>query len=42
LDILEKSGFQVVGEGLKVMWNPDEENIKRCIEYGETLSDLLS
>jgi flavorubredoxin len=42
LDILEKSGFQIADEGLKVMWNPDEENIKSCIEYGETLSELLS
>jgi len=42
LDILEKSEFQIVDEGLKVMWNPDEENIKSCIEYGETLSELLS
>ena len=42
LDILAKSGFQVVDEGLKVMWNPDEENIKRCIEYGKKLSELLS
>lgn len=42
LDILAKSGFQVVDEGLKVMWNPDEENIKQCIEYGKKLSELLS
>jgi len=42
LDILEKSGFQIIDEGLKVMWNPDEENIKSCIKYGETLSELLS
>lgn len=42
LDILEKSGFQIVDQGLKVMWNPDEEDIKSCIEYGKTLSELLS
>ena len=42
LDILEKSGFHIVDEGLKVMWNPDEVNIKKCIEYGEKLSELFS
>jgi len=41
-DILEKSGFQIVDDGLKVMWNPDAANIKNCIEYGEKLSELLS
>ncbi|MDI6688332.1 MAG: anaerobic nitric oxide reductase flavorubredoxin [Desulfobacterales bacterium] len=42
LDALEKSGFQIVDQGLKVMWNPNEEDIKSCIKYGETLSGLLS
>ena len=42
LDVLEKSGFHVVDDGLKIMWNPDEENIKQCIEYGKKLSELLS
>lgn len=42
LDVLEKSGFNVVDDGLKIMWNPDEENIKQCIEYGKKLSELLS
>jgi len=42
LDVLEKSGFNVVNDGLKIMWNPDEENIKQCIEYGKKLSELLS
>jgi flavorubredoxin len=39
---LEESGFDVVDEGLKVMWNPDEENIKKCIEYGEKISEISS
>ena len=39
---LEESGFDVINEGLKVMWNPDEENIKKCIEYGEKISEISS
>jgi anaerobic nitric oxide reductase flavorubredoxin len=42
LDSLAKSGFDVVDEGLKIMWNPDEKNIKQCIEYGKKLFELLS
>jgi len=42
LDSLSKSGFDVVDEGLKIMWNPDEKNIKQCIEYGKKLFELLS
>jgi anaerobic nitric oxide reductase flavorubredoxin len=40
-DALDKSGFQLVDEGLKVMWNPDEESIVQCIEYGKKLSKLF-
>ena len=39
---LEKSGFQLVDEGLKVMWNPDEEGLKQCFEFGQKLAGLLS
>ncbi|MFP4544236.1 MAG: flavodoxin domain-containing protein [Candidatus Kapaibacterium sp.] len=31
----EESGMEVFGKGLKVQWNPDEEAIKECIEFGE-------
>jgi len=39
---LEKSGFQLVDEGLKVMWNPDEAGLKQCYEFGQKLSGQLS
>jgi anaerobic nitric oxide reductase flavorubredoxin len=39
---LEKSGFQVVDEGLKVPWNPDEENIERCVDFGKKLAGLMA
>jgi len=40
--MLKASGFDVVDGGLKVLWNPDEKSIKRCMDYGATLSALLS
>jgi len=39
---LEKSGFQLVDEGLKVMWNPDDVGLKQCFEFGRKLAGLLS
>jgi len=39
---LEKSGFQMTDEGLKVMWNPDEAGLKQCFEFGQKLAGQLS
>jgi len=38
--ILEESGFDVVDEGLKVMWNPDNESIAKCAEFGKQIARL--
>lgn len=34
---LKKSGFEIINDGLKIMWNPDEEMKKECIKFGENL-----
>ncbi len=39
---LEKSGFQMEGDGLKVPWNPDEEGLQMCFDFGKNLSERLS
>jgi len=39
---LEKSGFQLADEGLKVMWNPDETGLQQCFEFGQKLAGQLS
>ena len=31
---LTSAGFELVDDGVKVMWNPDNENITKCVEYG--------
>jgi anaerobic nitric oxide reductase flavorubredoxin len=41
-DNLKTAGFTVVDEGLKVMWNPDEESRKACFEYGKKLAKSFS
>jgi anaerobic nitric oxide reductase flavorubredoxin len=40
-DRLEASGFEMADEILKVNWNPDNESVEKCIEYGKRLSDIF-
>lgn len=32
---LKQAGFDVLDEGLKVLWNPDSESVEKSIEYGK-------
>ncbi len=34
---LEDAGFDVLNEGLRLLWNPDDELLAKCREYGEAL-----
>ena len=36
--LLDKLGFQIANQGIKCLWNPDEESIKRCVEFGKEIS----
>jgi len=31
---LKLSGFEVIDDGIKALWNPDQEAIKQCWDYG--------
>ncbi len=35
------AGFAVVDEGLKALWNPDQDSRGRCLEYGRRLAGEL-
>jgi flavorubredoxin len=37
---LKKAGFEVVDEGIKALWNPDEDALKACYELGQKLGKL--
>ena len=39
---LATAGFDVVDEGLKVMWNPDSAGVDSCIRYGRELPEKLA
>ena len=36
--LLEKSGFNLVNQGMKCLWNPDEESKRNCFEFGREIS----
>ena len=41
-DSLETSGFEMADETLRVNWNPDNESVEKCIEYGKELSEKFA
>lgn len=38
---LKKSGFEILNDGIKVMWKPDEEMKKACIDFGENIAKMV-
>jgi flavorubredoxin len=39
---LADAGFQVVDEGIRALWNPDEGSRSACIAYGKALAAKLA
>ena len=37
-DQLQQSGFEIIDEGIKALWNPDEESINRSYEFGQNIA----
>jgi len=38
---LAQSGLDVVDEGLRLLWAPDQESMQRCREYGKAFAEKL-
>lgn len=38
---LEKGGFGLLNEGLRVTWNPDDESLIKCQEFGRSIGEAL-
>ena len=36
---LEKSGFSVINDGIRALWNPDQESIEKCVEFGRVIAN---
>lgn len=37
-EMMEKAGFEIIDEGFKNLWNPDEEMKKAAFEYGKNIA----
>jgi flavorubredoxin len=35
--LLEKSKFELMNEGIRAMWNPDDESRAKCVEFGKEI-----
>ena len=38
---LEKAKFELMGKGIKALWNPDDKSIGDCVEFGKTIGEAL-
>lgn len=38
---LNEAGFEIVNEGIRELWNPDEEGLNRCREFGGDVFDKI-
>lgn len=40
-EYLKESGFELLADGLKINWKPDENGIQQCVDYGRSLAAKL-
>lgn len=38
-ELAVKSGFDLVSDGIKVLWTPDNDGMKQCIEFGRKFAE---
>jgi flavorubredoxin len=38
---LQHGGFELINEGLRVTWNPDDDGLSNCQEFGRTIGEAL-
>jgi anaerobic nitric oxide reductase flavorubredoxin len=39
--LLKDAGFQIINDNLAVLWNPNDEAIKRCLSFGKEIAVAL-
>ncbi len=35
---LKSAGFALVGDGIRALWNPDDDSVKACIDFGKKIA----
>jgi len=39
IEHLEKGGFSIINDGIRALWNPDQESIEKCVEFGREIAN---
>lgn len=39
---LEKSGFEIINSGIRELWNPDEDALIKCRDFGKSIVEVLN
>ena len=38
---LKKAGMEVVNDGIRVLWNPDETSLEQCVAFGKDIGGRI-
>jgi len=38
---LNKAGFEIINDGIRELWNPDNEALDRCRSFGENIGKSI-
>lgn len=41
IEELEKAGINIINTGIRELWNPDEDALNRCRDFGKTIAEVL-
>ena len=40
-ELLEKAGFSIINDGIRAKWNPDDESLAKCNEFGREIAKSI-
>lgn len=38
---LKKAGFEIINDGIRELWNPDEDALDKCREFGKAIGEVI-
>jgi flavorubredoxin len=41
-EILDNSGFTLINDGIRCLWNPDTESLEKCVEFGKEIARAVN
>ncbi|MGI6746991.1 MAG: hypothetical protein ACOX4V_01890 [Anaerovoracaceae bacterium] len=37
-ELMSNAGFEIIGDGFRCLWNPDEDTKKSAVEFGKQIA----